>query len=113
MRPVRTTAMCVSGSSVQVAGPRIEFKGRDYTIPAPPFFGLGVVSLVRRDGIAIAALLLLVATIVGPVFANVGKPTPQGLAYRAYFIADLFAHMSVVAELVKQATPPINPYFPR
>ena len=56
--------------------------------------------------------MIVVALIVGPVFANVGVPTPSGQAFRAYFIADLFAHMSVVGELVKGATPPINPYFP-
>jgi arylsulfatase A-like enzyme len=30
-----------------MAARRAKFRGRDYTIPAPPFFGLGVVSLVR------------------------------------------------------------------
>jgi hypothetical protein len=69
-------------------------------------------ALTRGDGLCLAALLLAVALIVGPVFANVGRQTPQGLAYRAYFIADLFAHMSVVAELSKNVTPPANPYYP-
>jgi hypothetical protein len=73
---------------------------------------LALPTLDRRDGLALAALLLVVAALVGPVFANVGRPTPGGLAYRAYFIADLFAHMSVVAELMKPTTPPVNPYFP-
>ncbi len=75
----------------------------------------GVLRLPRftpADTLALAVLLLAVALIVGPVFANVGRPTPQGLAYRAYFIADLFAHMSVVGELTRNLTPPVNPYYP-
>ncbi|RPH55463.1 MAG: hypothetical protein EHM89_17065 [Acidobacteria bacterium] len=61
---------------------------------------------------ALALLSLLTIAIVGPVFARVGEVTPAGLAYRAYFNADLFVHMSVVAELAKGATPPLNPYYP-
>ena len=57
-------------------------------------------------------LLTLVLLVVGPVFANIGKPMPLGLAYRAYFTADLFAHMSVVAELAHGTIPPLNPYLP-
>ena len=75
----------------------------------------GVVSLVRLtlpERVGVSALWLLTLAIVGPVFARVGQPVADGLAYRAYFNADLFAHMSVVAELVKGATPPINPFFP-
>ena len=75
----------------------------------------GVVSLVRLappDRVAVSTLWLVTLAIVGPVFARVGQPVADGLAYRAYFNADLFAHMSVVAELVKGATPPINPFFP-
>ncbi len=75
----------------------------------------GVMRLPRftpADTLALAVLLLAVALIVGPVFANVGRPTSQGLAYRAYFIADLFAHMSVVGELTRNLTPPVNPYYP-
>jgi hypothetical protein len=75
----------------------------------------GVVSLVRLtspDRVTVSTLWLLTLAIVGPVFARVGQPVADGLAYRAYFNADLFAHMSVVAELVKGATPPINPFFP-
>jgi hypothetical protein len=73
---------------------------------------LPVPALTRADVFSMTGLLLVVALIVGPVFANVGRQTPQGLAYRAYFIADLFAHMSVVAELTRNATPPVNPYYP-
>jgi hypothetical protein len=75
----------------------------------------GVVTLARlgpADSIGLGVLWLMVAATVGPVFARVGLPTPQGLAYRAYFIADLFAHMTVVAELIKGASPPLNPFYP-
>ena len=66
----------------------------------------------RHDAAALGALLVVVGLVVAPVFAHVGVPTTDGLAYRAYFIADLFAHMSVTAELAKGLTPPLNPYFP-
>jgi hypothetical protein len=75
----------------------------------------GVVALTRldtADGIALSLLWLVAVAIVGPVFARVGEVTPAGLAYRAYFNADLFVHMSVVAELAKGATPPVNPFLP-
>jgi hypothetical protein len=75
----------------------------------------GLVPLVRLgagDGAALGLLSLLAIVIVGPVFARVGEVTPAGLAYRAYFNADLFVHMSVVGELAKGATPPLNPYYP-
>jgi hypothetical protein len=75
----------------------------------------GLLSLVRlgpSDSVALGLLSLLAVAIVGPVFARVGEATSAGLAYRAYFNADLFVHMSVVAELAKGATPPLNPYYP-
>src|SRR5689334_1022933 len=75
----------------------------------------GVVALARlgpADLIGLGVLWLITAAMVGPVFARVGLPTSQGLAYRAYFMADLFAHMTVVSELIKGATPPINPFYP-
>ena len=75
----------------------------------------GVIAFARlgaADLIGLGLLWLMVAAIVGPVFARVGLATPDGLAYRAYFIADLFAHMTVVAELIKGASPPLNPFYP-
>lgn len=75
----------------------------------------GVVSLTPLgpgDRIAAAALVLITVALVGPVFARVGEVTSRGLAYRSYFNADLFAHMSVVAELAKGASPPRNPFYP-
>ncbi len=75
----------------------------------------GVASLIPlgpADRSAIATLALLAVALVGPVFARVGEVTSRGLAYRSYFNADLFAHMSVVAELAKGASPPLNPFYP-
>jgi len=76
--------------------------------------GEGVVSLPRlgpADHAAMGGLALLVAIVVGPVFANVGRIDQGDLSYRAYFFADLFAHMSVVGELEKQTIPTVNPYL--
>ena len=75
----------------------------------------GVVDLVRldpRDRVALAVLWLLTLGVVGPVFALVGNTTPLGLAYRAYFNADLFVHMTVVAEFAKGTVPLANPFSP-
>ncbi len=77
---------------------------------APPV--LPVPSFTRGDHVALVILATLVLLVVGPVFANIGKPMPLGLAYRAYFTADLFAHMSVVGELAHGTIPPLNPYLP-
>ena len=74
----------------------------------------GVVPLPRlgpADHAAMGGLALLVALVVGPVFANVGRIDDGDLAYRAYFFADLFAHMSVVGELEKRTIPTVNPYL--
>jgi hypothetical protein len=76
--------------------------------------GEPVVQLPRlgaADHVAIGALLLLVALVVGPVFANVGRIDAGDLSYRAYFFADLFAHMSVVGEIEKGTIPTVNPYL--
>lgn len=75
----------------------------------------GLVEFVRvdvADAAVVVGFLVLVAVLVGLVFAMVGRQTEGGLAYRAYFTADLFAHMSVTSELAKGATPPVNPYQP-
>jgi hypothetical protein len=44
-------------------------------------------------------------------FLSVGSQTPDGLAYRAYFSADLMTHLSVAAELQKGGFPPENPFY--
>ncbi|HWJ55128.1 MAG TPA: hypothetical protein VNR90_02905, partial [Vicinamibacterales bacterium] len=81
-------------------------------LPAAEDGLVAVPDVDRRDAAALGLLLVTVGLVVAPVFAHVGAATPGGLAYRAYFIADLFAHMSVTAELAKGLTPPLNPYFP-
>lgn len=79
----------------------------------PPCSGLlDLARLDSRDRIALAVLWLAAIAITGPVFARVGEVAPLGLAYRAYFNADLFVHMAVVAEVAKGTTPPMNPFFP-
>lgn len=75
----------------------------------------GLLSLARftvADRIALAVLWLAALLITGPIFEQVGEVTPMGLAYRAYFNADLFVHMAVVAEVAKGSSPPMNPFFP-
>ena len=76
--------------------------------------GASVIHLARlgmADRAVVGALLLLVALTIGPIFANVGREADGQLAYRAYFFADLFAHMSVVGELEKQTIPTVNPFL--
>jgi hypothetical protein len=99
--PLVVAAACVAVTAALAMG-----------LPATDDPLLDVPALDRSDAAALGALLVAVGLVVAPVFAHVGLPTPAGLAYRAYFIADLFAHMSVTAELAKGLTPPLNPYFP-
>lgn len=54
-------------------------------------------------------LLVLATTYVS--FSRIGKPQPQGLAYRAYFSSDYLKHFSVVEAINKGKLPPANPYF--
>jgi hypothetical protein len=56
------------------------------------------------------ALLLPLLLVAGP-FLEVGAAVAEGVAFRAYFSADLMTHLSVVAELQKGAYPPANPFF--
>jgi hypothetical protein len=58
----------------------------------------------------IFAFLVVLATTYLP-YSQIGKPQPQGLAYRAYFSSDYLKHLSVVAALNKAKFPPSNPYF--
>jgi hypothetical protein len=55
-------------------------------------------------------VLLILLTTYLP-FAHVGKPQPEGLAYRAYFSSDYLKHFSVVEAINKGKLPPVNPYF--
>lgn len=99
--PVAVSAACLGLAALLVWGTR----GR-------PIAVVRLSALSQADTVALAGLALLAVAIVGPVFARVGETTTAGLAYRAYFNADLFVHMSVVAELAKGASPPLNPYYP-
>jgi hypothetical protein len=44
-------------------------------------------------------------------FSKVGAVVSDGIAYRAYFSADLMTHLSVVAELQKGTYPLANPFY--
>ncbi len=44
-------------------------------------------------------------------FLKVGASVDGGVAYRAYFSADLMTHLSVVAELQKGGYPLSNPFY--
>jgi hypothetical protein len=59
----------------------------------------------------LAATLLLPLLLVAVPFLKVGARVPDGVAFRAYFSADLMTHLSVVAELQKGAYPPANPFY--
>ena len=69
----------------------------------PPAFG-------RTDLTVVLFLLVSVPAIVGPPFAHVAEPVPEGRAYRAYFTADMTWRMAVVAEVSKGDVPPRNPF---
>src|SRR4051794_9851634 len=84
--------LVVAGSSVALAAVLMTM------LPAADDGLVAVPDADRHDAAALGLLLVTVGLVVAPVFAHVGATTPGGLAYRAYFIADLFAHMSVVAE---------------
>ncbi len=58
----------------------------------------------------VAAMILAVVLVALP-FSRVGETTAEGIAYRAYFSADLMTHLSVVAELQKGDYPPQNPFY--
>src|SRR3990172_11201840 len=59
----------------------------------------------------IAAALLLPLLLVALPFLRVGAVVADGVAFRAYFSADLMTHLSVVAELQKGVYPPTNPFY--
>ena len=63
-----------------------------------------------RRGWLLASMLVPPLLVVIP-FLKVGAETLEGVAYRAYFSADLMTHLSVVGELQKGAFPPENPFY--
>ena len=65
----------------------------------------------RRDLVPLLLVLFLVPLVVGRPFARVGEMTPDGKAYRAYFIADFEWAMAAVGEVSKGDVPPKNPFL--
>jgi hypothetical protein len=55
-------------------------------------------------------LLLILLLITSFPFLNLGKETPAGSAYRAYF-ADYLKHFAVTNALTYRTVPPENPFF--
>ena len=65
----------------------------------------------RVERTLLAASVALALAIVTLPFLKVGVSTEDGVAYRAYFSADLMTHLSVVAELQKRHVPPVDPFY--
>lgn len=65
----------------------------------------------RRAWLAFLALLLVAALLVAEPFANLGRRTADGYAYRKYFAGDFLKQVAVTAELAKGEIPPQNPWF--
>jgi hypothetical protein len=57
------------------------------------------------------AALLLPLLFAALPFLKVGAEVADGVAFRAYFSADLMTHLSVVSELQKGTYPPTNPFY--
>lgn len=70
----------------------------------PPSSASGSLSWLAAT-FAFSVLLVIVP------FSKVGARVPEGIAYRAYFSADLMTHLSVVAELQKGDYPLVNPFY--
>ena len=72
---------------------------------------MGAGSLEASELPWLAATWLVVMLIVVVPFSRVGASVADGIAYRAYFSADLMTHLSVVAELQKGTFPIQNPFY--
>ena len=59
----------------------------------------------------LVATLAGTALIVAVPFSRVGASVADGVAYRAYFSADLMTHLAVVMELQKGEFPLTNPFY--
>ena len=59
----------------------------------------------------LVASLACTALIVAVPFSRVGVSVADGVAYRAYFSADLMTHLAVVTELQKGEFPLTNPFY--
>lgn len=65
----------------------------------------------RSTYILFLVLLLVAIALVFEPFANLGKKTDLGYAYRKYFPGDFLKMMAMTAELSKGDIPPENPWF--
>jgi hypothetical protein len=63
------------------------------------------------EAVWLGATLLFALLLVAFPFSRVGAHLPDGVAYRAYFSADLMTHLSVVSELQKNSYPLQNPFY--
>lgn len=78
--------------------------------------GLGLVFRGERAREASARPWLLASCAIALVIvfaplSRIGASVADGIAYRAYFSADLMTHLSVVSELQKGEFPPVNPFY--
>jgi hypothetical protein len=61
---------------------------------------------------ALFLVLLLVPTLMGITYRNIGRADAEGNQYyRAYFTADFLWHSALASELGKYSVPPRNPYL--
>ncbi len=67
----------------------------------------------RGRGFLVTALILVLVIMVLLLipYIHVGKVTPGGVAYRAYFSGDYLKHVAVTAELLRGDLPPENPFY--
>ncbi|MGH9321222.1 MAG: hypothetical protein ACRD3V_15230, partial [Vicinamibacteria bacterium] len=65
----------------------------------------------RGGRVWLAATFVFCLSLAALPFLKVGAHVPEGVAYRAYFSADLMTHLSVVAELQKETYPLENPFY--
>ena len=56
-------------------------------------------------------LFLLLLLLTWLPFSRIGRSTPEGNLYRAYFSSDYLKHYAVVETLSRDSLPPGNPYF--
>ncbi|HWP48395.1 MAG TPA: hypothetical protein VNM22_14615 [Candidatus Limnocylindrales bacterium] len=64
----------------------------------------------RRTYISYGVLVVITLALAFEPFANLGKKTSAGYAYRKYFLGDVVKQMVITAELVKGEIPPQNPW---
>ncbi len=73
------------------------------------FMGAGRIETSELPWLTVTWLVVMLIVVVP--FSRVGASVADGVAYRAYFSADLMTHLSVVAELQKGGFPLHNPFY--